>query len=168
MKNLLAPIDFSDVTDRVIDTAEQMARAFGAKLWLIHCVKEHPVFAPMEEVPLVLPDTDMAMSERHPEQYQELVTLTSALKAKGIDAEALFVVGIPADEILFVADQYQIDLILMGSHGHGALYEMVMGSVAQAVLHQTNRLTLIVPSEIRKGTTPVVADTWEEPMATPY
>ena len=42
MKNILAPIDFSDITKEVIEQAANLARTFSAKLWLIHVVSPDP------------------------------------------------------------------------------------------------------------------------------
>lgn len=150
MKNLLVPIDFSKVSDRIVATAEEIARAFKAKIWLLHCVRDYPLFAAMEEVPLELPDQSNEMAVRYPEQNRQLAAVAAPLMAMGISVEPLLVVGMPGDEILYVADQYQIDLIIIGSHGHGALYDLMVGSVAHAVLQQAHCLTLVVPPAARK------------------
>ena len=146
MKNLLVPVDFSDVTDRVITTAEQMARAFGAKVWLMHCMGEYPAFAAMGEIPPFIPTPDTALPGTYPDQYRQLAALTSTLRDKGINAELLFVGGTAVGEILAIADKYQIDLVVMGSHGHGALYGLLVGTVTEGVLHQAACPLLIVPS----------------------
>ena len=171
VKNLLVPVDFSDVTDRVITAAEQMARAFGAKVLLMHCVGEYPAFAAMGEIPVFMPVPDVALPGSYPEQYRKLADLTSSLRDKGIDAELLFLGGSAVDEIIAVADRHQIDMIIMGSHGHGAWYELLVGSVTDGVLRRVDHPTLIVPSEARKeqrvAATPP-ASQWQEPAATPY
>lgn len=168
MKNLLVPIDFSDVTHHVVAAAEQMARAFGAKVWLMHCVGDYPVFAAIGEVPIVLPEQDVSLPGRFPDEYRQLSKLTSTLRDKGIDAESLFVAGLPTVEILTAAERLQVDLIIMGSHGHGALYELVVGTVTEGVLHRTGRPALIVPGEKYKETSPVTAHAWSEPVVTPH
>lgn len=171
MKNLLVPVDFSDVTERVLATAEQMARALGAKVLLMHCVGEYPAFAAMGEIPAFIPTPVTALPGTYPDQYRKLAELTSSLRDKGIDAELLFLGGSAVDEIITVADRHQIDLIIMGSHGHGAWYELLVGSVTDGVLRRVDRPTLIVPSEARKeqrvAATPPAAQ-WQEPAATPY
>ena len=55
MKNLLVAIDFSDVTERVVSAAEELARAFGAKVWLLHVVAEVSAMASLGEVPFHWP-----------------------------------------------------------------------------------------------------------------
>jgi len=168
MKNFLAPVDFSDLTDRVVAKATEMARACGAKVWLLHCVTQYPTVAAMGEVPMVLPVEESALPERFPVKHRQLTQLTKSLQNQGIDAEMLFVSGAVTTEILAAVDQHGIDLIIMGSHGHGALYDLVVGSVAKSVLYYTTTPTLIVPSEARKQKSATADVQWEEPMATPY
>ena len=152
MKNILVAIDFSAVTDRVVTTAEQLARSFGAKIWLLHCVRDYPLFAAMEEVPLDIPGADPTLKDKYPEPHRHLSAILDSIKQKGIESQLLLTVGLPADEILFAVEQYDIDLILLGSHGHGAVYDLVVGSVANAVLMQSPVMTLIVPSKPRRTT----------------
>lgn len=169
MKNLLVPVDFSDVTDRVVASAEQMARAFGTKVWLMHCVGEYPAFAAMGEIPAFLPTPETALPETYPDQYRKLAELTSSLRGRGVDAESLFVGGMAVEQILEVAEQHQIDLVVMGSHGHGAWYELLVGTVTEGVLHRIGRPVLVVPSDTRRGKKASdlkPATKWEEPAAT--
>lgn len=171
MKTLLVPVDFSDVTERVLAAAEQMARALGARVLLMHCVGEYPAFAAMGEIPAFIPTSDTALPETYPDQYRKLAALTSSLRKKGIDAELLFLGGSAIEKILTVADEHQIDLIIMGSHGHGAWYELLVGSVTEGVLRRVGRPALIVPSEARKEKPAAAAppaSQWQEPSATPY
>lgn len=168
MKNLLVAVDFSDVTDRVVSQAEQLARACGAKVWLLHCVHEDPVYATMGEVPVVLPSPDENLSLRFAGEHQRLLRIATAMRASGIEAETLFEWGVPTFEILAQAKEHNVDLIIMGSHGHGALYQLVFGSVAKSVMHETTIPVLVVPSEVQKAARVTTANKWEEPMATPY
>jgi nucleotide-binding universal stress UspA family protein len=48
MKTILVPIDFSDATTRVIDTAKQFAAAFGSRLVLLHVTEPEPDFVGFE------------------------------------------------------------------------------------------------------------------------
>ena len=79
MKNLLVAVDFSDVTDRVVATAEQMARAFGAKIWLTHVVAEASPMASLGEVPFQWPAIDAESPERFPEEQHQMQVLLFGL-----------------------------------------------------------------------------------------
>jgi nucleotide-binding universal stress UspA family protein len=166
MKNLLVAVDFSDVTERVVATAEQMARAFGAKIWLLHVVPEVSPVASLGEVPFQWPAMDVESPERFPEEQHQIQTLLAGLKDKGLNAESLLIRGTAVVEILAMAEQYEIDMIVMGSHGHGAWYELVVGTVSEGVLHRAPCPTLIVPSEkIQKKK---AMKRQEEPAAMPF
>lgn len=174
MKNLLVPVDFSDVTDRVIANAEELACAFGAKIWMIHCVNEYPNYVSMGEMPLVVPAVDEPIPERFANENQKLEDFASRVRRKGIPVESLLVIGTAVDEILAAVTQYNIDLIIMGSHGHGSIYELMVGTVTKSVLNHATRPVLVVPSRVArdvKVTAAAVAVpdtvTWEEPVAIP-
>lgn len=168
MKNILVPVDFSDVTERVIDCAARLAAPTHAKVWLVHCVHEYPQFVGSGEVVPVIPvDPDTPLSERFPQQDHQLTTLAFALRGRGIDAETLLILGSPADEIVVAAHDHDADMIIMGSHGHGSLYELMVGTATQAVLRHTNRPVLVVPSETHKEPATVPITKMSEVMATP-
>ena len=166
MKNLLVAVDFSDVTDRVVATAEQMARAFGAKIWLTHVVAEVSPMASLGEVPFHWPAVAAESPDRFPEEQRQMQTLLFSLKDKGLNAESLLIRGSAVIEILAMAEQYEIDMIVMGSHGHGAWYELVVGTVSEGVLRHASCPALIVPSA--KPQKKKVVRHWEEPVATGY
>ena len=72
-----------------------------------------------------------------------------ALKQKfaGDDVMALQVEGAIPDEILSLAREHEASLIVMGSHGHGALYRLLVGSVTNAVLKAGVCPVVVVPSK---------------------
>lgn len=173
MKNILVPVDFSDVTERLVETAARMAQAFNAKIWLLHCIDQSPTIASMSEVPMVMPVSESELPEHFRGQFRELSKLADAIRGKGVDVEVQLRSGLATDEILTTVIRNNIDMIVVGSHGHGALYNLVVGSVTQSVLQSTNTPTLVIPCEVKKvkvveraGAVP--ATQWDEPMATPY
>jgi nucleotide-binding universal stress UspA family protein len=66
------------------------------------------------------------------------------LDKAGVPAKALSFTGDPGDEIALVADKGKYDLVIMGSHGHGALATLVVGSVTSKVLGRCKVPVLIV------------------------
>lgn len=68
----------------------------------------------------------------------------AALKKAGLDATTAYAVGNPGEEIAAAADRLKADLIVMGSHGHGALAGLVLGSTTNAVLARTTKPMLVV------------------------
>jgi nucleotide-binding universal stress UspA family protein len=78
------------------------------------------------------------------ESKAALAPAENLLRESGIAFESNYRVGEIADEIQAYANNNKIDLIVMGSHGHGALQNLVMGSVATKVLAGTTIPVLIV------------------------
>jgi len=171
MKNILVAIDFSDVTESVLGAAEELARAFGANVVLMHCVTESTDITLMGEVVGLLPTALEALPGAYPDDYRRLADMTSGLRDKGIDAELLFVSGLPIDTILTTIEDRKIDLVIMGSHGHGALYELLVGTVTEGVLHRVSCPAMIIPSHrhIVSKVGDVTSNVWNEiPAATPF
>lgn len=148
MKNLLVPIDFSDATERIVATAKDLALSYGAKVWLLHCAGQDQGYV-LGEIPPFVAVPDEALPGRYPDEYRKLAALTASLRSKGIDAELIFVGGSPSNKILAAAEEHQADLLVIGSHGHGAMYELLMGSVTRDVVHRADVPILLIPSKKR-------------------
>jgi len=160
MKCLLVPIDFSDVTPPVIDVARRLAKAFGAEIHLIH-VREvtaaatpstlgyslagMPELAPMSGVPVPgfepIPET----TAEDEGQKSRLVGWKEQIAQEGIKVSLHEPTGAVAEEILDQADELNADLIVMGTHGHGAMYDLLIGSATKGVLKHSTRPVLLVP-----------------------
>lgn len=78
------------------------------------------------------------------ESAKSLRGAVAALKKAGIEAATDYRVGSPGEEIAAAADKYEVDLIVMGSHGHGAFAGLVLGSVTNAVLARCKRPLLVL------------------------
>jgi nucleotide-binding universal stress UspA family protein len=160
MKCILVPIDFSAVTPPVIDLARQLAKALGAEIHLVH-VKEltaaampgtlgyslagMPELAPMAGVPVPgfepMPET-LAEDEG---QKAKLARWQEEIAQDGIKVSLHEPTGTLAEEILNQADELNADLIVMGTHGHGAMYNLLVGSATKGVLKHSTRPVLLVP-----------------------
>ena len=142
-ENILAPIDFSDVTDAVIAKTAQLAKALGAKIWLIHAAVPEPDFVGYEVGPEYIRDS----AARHlREEHQMLGQYQEKLLAENVEVTAMLVPGEAVAKILQEADRLKADWIVLGSHGHGALYNLLAGSVCQGVLGKSACPVVIVPS----------------------
>jgi nucleotide-binding universal stress UspA family protein len=144
MKTILVPIDFSDVSGKVVDTAASLAAAFGSRVILIHVAEPEPQFVGYDPGPLSV--RVAVAGDIHADQQR-----LEALKQKFGDLEvlALHVQGSIPEEILGLAHEHAASLIVMGSHGHGALYQLFVGSVTTAILKEAPCPVLVVPSDRR-------------------
>ena len=146
MKTILAALDFSDVTDRLVDVAAAMARAYGATLYLLHVEPPEPDFVGYEPGPQHVRDHVAQDAIRH---FKDENTLRDKLRADGLDVHCLVVQGPAVEKILEEAEKLDADLIGVGSHGHGPVYHVLLGSVGEGVVKRSTRPVLVIPARER-------------------
>ena len=144
MQNILVAVDFSNVTDNLLRQSGALAKAFSAKLWLIHVAAPDPDFVGYEAGPQTVRDQ---VAARLQTEHRQLQAQADALRAQRIEATPLLVQGQTVQTILSEAQRLNANLIVVGSHGHGALYRALVGTVAEGVLRKAPCPVLIVPSQ---------------------
>jgi nucleotide-binding universal stress UspA family protein len=149
MRKILVAIDFSDVTPRVMEETKGMARAFGASVRLLHVAPHETEFVAYS--PGGLPPPGMGMSGTAVVrdlriETERIAMLMEEFKREGITATAAVLEGPVVPTILDEAKESAADLVVMGSHGHGALYELLVGSITEGVLRRSPMPVLVVPS----------------------
>ncbi len=146
MKTILAPIDFSPITDRVCSAAASLAKAVGGRLILLHSVAPPVVtseYAPMvENIAEISAASEEAAAKR-------MMRLQKKLQDRLVVVECMQFYGAPVPYILEQAKELSADYIVMGSHGHTALYDLLAGSTAHGVLRKAPCPVLIVPAVIK-------------------
>ncbi len=83
------------------------------------------------------------------EKRKELQNEEDKLQNFGVDVESLLVQGTAVEVILDEASKLKTDLIVVGSHGHGAVYHLMVGSVSEGVLHRSTCPVLVIPTHDR-------------------
>lgn len=144
MKNILAAIDFSDISPLVIDRAAAISQCFASKLWLIHVAAPDPDFIGYGTGPQCERDW-RAKTLKGEHQYIQERALE--LEQKGIDVTPLLIQGATVETIIKEAKKLEADMIVIGSHGHGALYKALMGNVSEGVIRKASCPVLIVPAK---------------------
>jgi len=76
---------------------------------------------------------------------EQLEKFAKPLRERPLSIESLVVEGLPAEEILRKAGETGASMIVLGSHGHGAVYHLFSGSVVTAVLHQSEIPVTVIP-----------------------
>ena len=146
MIKILVPVDFSDAQGRLLAAAEAEAKIRGASLHLLHVIEPAAEVAGFETDPEMMRlriGQDLAAEERI--EGARLKELASQIAARGVPCASSVCFGLPADEILSAAASCGASLLVMGSHGHGALYHLFTGSVVTGVLKRATCPVLIMP-----------------------
>jgi nucleotide-binding universal stress UspA family protein len=143
MKQMIAALDLSPISDEVVNCAASIARAFSARLVLLHVAAPDPDFVGFDVGPQSVRD---ARAHELRDEHRAFQQLAHVLRDSGVNAEAGLVQGPTVDTILEQAERQKADLLIVGSHGHGAVYRALLGSVSEGVLHRSKIPVLIIPA----------------------
>jgi nucleotide-binding universal stress UspA family protein len=144
MKNILVTIDLNNNETLLIDKALEMAKAFDAKIWLLHVASPEPEFVGFGVGPQYVRDTRAAELRQ---EHRLMEDYTNLIKLEDQECEGLLIRGATIEMILKEAEKLEIDLIITGHHDHGLLYKAFFGSVASLLIKKVNIPILLVPLE---------------------
>jgi len=142
-KKILAAVDFSELTGPLLEHAAELARALSAQLWLVHAAAPEPDFVGYDPGPV---GVRQQVATHLRENHRRLQDHADALRRRGLDVTALLVQGPTVETILREAEKLEVDLLLLGSHGRGALSRVLLGSVSEGVLRRARIPVMILPA----------------------
>lgn len=133
-KRILVPTDGSEVSQKALEPALQLAKQLGASIVAYHGIEANLPYYRGEDY--VDTGAMKALEARAEEQAAKYVgDVKAAADAAGISCETLVTKpAVPHEGIVSAAEKSQCDLIVMSSHGRGGLRSFVLGSVTQRVL----------------------------------
>jgi len=137
LRRVLFATDFSDVSQQAMEYSIGLARRFKAKLFVCHAL-DLTVAGVYDAALFVLPARVQELTEEAERKIH------SSFAGSGLDWEPLLVQGDTALAIADAADEKDVDLIIAGTHGRRGLGRVLLGSVAERVLHTTKRPILTV------------------------
>ncbi|CAN5421759.1 universal stress protein [soil metagenome] len=141
MLKILIAVDGSEHASRAIEAVGHMARASLELEAILLCVSPEPVFYGSYTAATIQRIED----EQVIQQNAVLAKAMEHAQTAGLTvAEPARAYGVIANEVVRVAKDRQVDQIAMGTRGMGALGNMLLGSVAQRVLHQSPVPVLLV------------------------
>lgn len=147
-RKILVPLDGSQRAEAILSHVTQLASRFSAEVVLVQVIEPLPqVTSPGVPVPS-LPVADINELKAAAETY--LAGISAQLCAQGLGVRLLVPYGPVVEQIIATADQEQVDLIAIASHGRGGLALLFYGSVASALLQRVNQPLLMVRSREEK------------------
>ena len=132
IKNILCPVDYSIYSEKALSYAIEFAEKYGAKLFLMHVldIRVYDINDPdLYNANIVDSETISKLRERL------LKCVNEDVKGK-IPVEAIVLQGVPFVEIIKASKEYNINLIVLGTHGRTGLSHAIMGSVAEKVVRK--------------------------------
>lgn len=142
MKNILVTIEFEDQSDLLIEKATEIAAKYGAKVWLVHIAAPEPDFIGYGTGPQYVRDT-VAQDLR--EEHRTLQKYADEMKNNGVEAEGLLVQGSTIETIVKESEKLNIDMIVIGHHKHGFLYNLFMTGTDELLIEQSKIPVLTIP-----------------------
>jgi len=139
-RKILVPLDGSELAERALDEAVQLAKAFGSDIILFEVVPFMPIYGSPELV------TPLIVDEKQRESVENyLAKLAEDLKTKGLNVTTMVKTGQQvAVEIIDSAKEKGADLIVMSTHGRSGITRWVLGSVALKVLTRAETPILLI------------------------
>lgn len=146
--NVVVAIDFSAISSVVLDALPRLLctpSAEGIHVYLIHVAEPNPEFVGWEAGPDVVRDQ---MADEFSRAHKQLAELAGGLRqALDTDVTPLLIQGATAEAVCKQADTLDAGMIVVGSHGHGAAYNLVVGSISSAIIEQSRRPVLVIPAQ---------------------
>ncbi len=138
MKTIVSLVDFSDVTRKVLDYTQRLATAFECDVTLIHVVPMGPVVVDFAPPP--------SSADDFMNRQRDLLRLRDDLTARGVNATAQLFEGPLLDTLVLHLKRLDPDAVVMGSHGHGALYNLLVGGATEGIIRMARWPVMVVPA----------------------
>jgi nucleotide-binding universal stress UspA family protein len=142
-RTVVAAIDFSDNAKDAVDTARELVRGVPGRIHLLHVVPD-PLHTPWLVEGMGV-DFAQLQARWIADAEQELVVFAAAQELDPLTVTTAIAVGTPATEIVNYARAHDADLVVLGTHGRGAISRFMLGSVAERVIRQAPCAVLVVP-----------------------
>lgn len=144
---ILVGVDLSESTEIIVNKIEELARSLSAQVWLLHNAVPEPDYVEFKVDPLAARES---LAKKFHVEHRQIQELAERMRNAGVEATALLVHGTTVETILQEASDVDADMIVVGSHGKGAMYQLLLGSVSKSVLHKSSLPVLVIPTHKRK------------------
>ncbi len=142
LKKILCPTDFSGPSCMALDRACELAQYFSAELLVVNVVLPVPTgSAPVHPIGFNVPSYQKQLRENTEKSLEELIRerIPDEVEVRGIVLH-----GQPADEIIRVAKDEDVDIIVISTHGGTGLDHLIFGSVAEKVIRYADHPVLTI------------------------
>ncbi|MFC6954377.1 universal stress protein [Halorubellus litoreus] len=145
-EHVLIPTDGSETSEHAVDEALEVASRFDATVSALYVVDTDSVGISLgaEQVDRIRQGRFGEMDDLEARASDATAYVAERARERGVDVEEHARAGRPASVIADFADDADVDLIVMGSHGRSGLSRVVLGSVTEHVLRETHKSVLVV------------------------
>lgn len=145
MQKLVVAVDFSPESQFVMHAACDIAKAMDCQVVLLHVVDDSVLYTASgmysEELAVSTEFLEAAISRAG----KRMMDMLASDCLKTLSPEQVILTGKPEVELLDYLDESKATMLVIGSHGHGALASMLLGSMTSAVVKKSKIPVLVVP-----------------------
>lgn len=163
LQRILVPTDLSDFAGIALRWADLLGRRLGAHLILVYANEPYLPFDVLEGPAAYFLQNEPEFRERLTRELHDHVQ--RHLPQTGQAAETVIVDKAPAQAILETAGSIDADLIVMGTHGRTGWRRALLGSIAEKVVHHTDRPVLCIPPDAHPSIGKILCPVNFTPMA---
>ena len=150
-KEILLPLDGSDVSESALSPARQLAESLGARIHILQVTSQTEELSVMRGAELGAMGSDYSqqvldevISAQRDRIQRYLNEVASDLTSVGLNVVKAIEDGPAADKIVDYAEASGVDLIVMSTHGRGGVRRFLVGSVTDKVIRSTNLPVLVI------------------------
>jgi nucleotide-binding universal stress UspA family protein len=151
MKRILLAIDFDSSVEVLISKAQELARAFQARVRLIHTEPDEPAFVDYEPGPQYIRD---GVAKEYRDDMRQLEAYTARMQESGIHAECRQIQGPTLEKILDEVEVFKADLLIIGSHPHSIWHDLFRGNLSESIIKHAPCSVLVIPHRIIESQSP--------------
>ncbi len=149
---IITALDFSDITQKVLQHTATLSTALNAEVYLIHVAEPHPDQIAYDYDPASISAIDPAeirdsIAQRFHQEHQNLQQYAEQLRKQDITCTALMVQGETVELLIKECDRLGADFIMAGSHGKGMISQLLLGSTSEELLKKSNIPVYLVPAD---------------------
>ncbi|HOO38905.1 MAG TPA: universal stress protein [Deltaproteobacteria bacterium] len=139
---ILYPTDFSEVSGKASGFVERLQEAGTRDIVLLHVIdtRHFPMIETIESK-TVMKTIEEKLEK---ESMEKLNQIAEHLRARGLGVKVLLKKGVPFQEILSTAEEEDVSVIVVGSHGISNVGEMLLGSVSEKVIRKSKKTVIVV------------------------
>jgi nucleotide-binding universal stress UspA family protein len=146
LRKVLIATDGSENAEKAANFGVQIAELSGAKVYAVYVIDTTPYYSiPLDEV------WSKEVYEQLEKMGSEITSdVENTAKTAGLEAESLVLKGDPAEKIVNFAEEQNVDMIVVGSHGIGGFERLVIGSVSEKVVRHAKVPVLVVREQSKQ------------------
>jgi universal stress protein A len=141
IRKILVPVDFSGASNKAFLYAREMVNCWEGELHLVHILDTDFLSG---AVHITIEPLDESVAKWRKRAEEKLKAIYHDEGGPGLTGEIHIRKGKPNEEILRIADELEVDMIVIGSHGRKGLERAIFGSVAERVTRMAKVPVLVI------------------------